>query len=215
MAFGPRRIDSELNVGVTYNPQNRYEKSPEYTGYVGVTARWGGGLPTTKNTDISVNAGFIARVQSMFDIDAKYEARSKFNEIKHDGTRPFWKEIKHFKREDFLCKGDGPNANKDLIDRRLVRILDHIRTVTNQPLNINSGCRCGAHNKKVGGVKNSAHKPVNGVSYAADVKCRTSRARFLLVKYAAKLGVERIGIAKSFIHLDTAPHLPKQVVWLY
>lgn len=213
-ALGPRKLESKLNFGLSYNPSNRYEKSPEYTGYVGVTAKWSGN-PLKNKPDFDIHAGVKGRLEGVLDWDAKWEARSKHNKIHQDGKHPFWEEIKYFKREDFLCKGSGECGGQDLIDRKLVRLLDHIRKATGKPMTVNSACRCEDYNKKVGGAKKSAHVPIEKISYAADIRCRDSRTRFLFIKFATELGINRIGVAKTFLHLDTSPHLSEQVVWFY
>lgn len=66
---------------------------------------------------------------------------------------------------------------------------------------INSGYRTPDHNKKVGGSPNSSH--IRG--YALDVSCKDQKRRMSIVKSAIEEGFHRIGIYKTFIHLDNDP----------
>jgi hypothetical protein len=50
---------------------------------------------------------------------------------------------------------------------------------------------------------------------AMDVAAPLSRIRFKIVNAAIKRGIKRIGIAKTFIHLDTVLEKPQDVIWIY
>ena len=102
--------------------------------------------------------------------------------------------------------GSGAFMNQEFMDR-----LQHVRSRCGFPFEINSGFRIEHRNKVVGGAANSAH--LRG--RAADIACTNSGYRFEIVEGALALGFRRIGIAKSFIHLDDDPTLPKRVMWLY
>jgi zinc D-Ala-D-Ala carboxypeptidase len=120
-----------------------------------------------------------------------------------------WDKIKYFKPWEF----DSPDApgSGELISEDLVHKLDIIREMYGSPLQINSGVRTVEHNALVGGVDSSAH--VEG--YAADVRAFTSFQRFYLTALAIQHGIPRIGIGKSFIHLDVDPSKPQRVLWTY
>lgn len=68
----------------------------------------------------------------------------------------------HFRVREFASK-DG--ANEVLIDDKLVRLLEFIRSYFGRPVTITSAYRSPTHNKKVGGSPNSQH--VKGT--AADI----------------------------------------------
>ena len=78
---------------------------------------------------------------------------------------------------------------------------------------INSGFRCEKHNKdpKVGGSDTSSHL----IGLAADIKCEYSTYRFHLLNALLKAGFKRIGIGKTFIHVDLDEAKPQSVIWLY
>lgn len=115
---------------------------------------------------------------------------------------------KYFKLEEFACKcGCGDNEMK----HSTLRKLDLARELSGIPFVITSGYRCKAHNERVGGKSQSAHTR----GYAADIKASDSRSRYLIVDSLLAAGFSRIGIAKTFIHVDDDPSLPDLVMWDY
>jgi len=106
-----------------------------------------------------------------------------------------WKIIKHFKKEEFTCKcGCGLNN----INQTLVLMLDDSRGSANMPFKINSACRCESYNKKIGGVKDSAH--VKGL--AVDISARDDKFRFIIVSALLAMGFKRVLLYDTFIHVD-------------
>ncbi len=79
------------------------------------------------------------------------------------------------------------------------------------PLVITSGVRCADHNARIGGVPDSAH--VMGV--AADIACRSSGRRMALIRGLLAAGFTRIGVAKTFVHVDADVTKPDNVLWEY
>ena len=86
-----------------------------------------------------------------------------------------------------------------------------IREEFGKPIHINSGYRTEAHNEKVGGTSKSSH--LKGL--AADVACKSSADRFELLNLFIKHGINRIGVAKSFIHVDIDKNKVQNVIWTY
>lgn len=95
----------------------------------------------------------------------------------------------------------------------LVAILTKLEAVMGFSLQITSGYRDPAHNADVGGVPNSEH--MLDPSMAADVFCQRSPTRYKMLKALFELGVTRIGIGKTFIHIGISPAHPQLVVWDY
>lgn len=60
----------------------------------------------------------------------------------------------HFTREEFACR-DG--CGFDAVDPHLVAALEDLRRAVRVPVHVLSGCRCIAHNRAVGGARDSAH----------------------------------------------------------
>lgn len=130
------------------------------------------------------------------------------------GAKVSWKKIKHFTPKEFTCKCDGLCDHQDAISVEMVAKLDKIRDAINMPVKINSGTRCVRHNLRSGGKERSAHVPKNGPSHAADIHCPNSAFRCAFLREA--VGVfPRIGVGKTFIHVDDDPELPQDVVWVY
>ncbi len=120
-----------------------------------------------------------------------------------------WSQIRYFKPWEFDSP-DEPGSGKR-ISLELVRKLDDIRHDYGSPLHVNSGVRTARHNAEVGGVDSSAH--VDGL--AADIRVSSSYQRYMLLGLALSKGVPRIGIGRSFLHLDLDTSKPQFVVWLY
>ena len=102
--------------------------------------------------------------------------------------------------------GSGYRMNKDFIRR-----LDTARGIAGIPFKINSGYRTAAHNEKVGGRVGSSHKK----GLAADIRYYGSRERYLILNALMQVGINRIGIAKTFIHCDVDKNKDEDVIWLY
>jgi uncharacterized protein YcbK (DUF882 family) len=126
-------------------------------------------------------------------------------------ARPaWWDDIKYFKPEEFDSP-DVPGSGEKYMKASIVEALEFLRTICQFPFKVNSGYRTPAHNRQVGGKPSSAHL----LGYAADIAIEDSDKRYRLVKAALAYDIKRIGIARTFIHLDMAPGLPAPVIWLY
>jgi zinc D-Ala-D-Ala carboxypeptidase len=121
-----------------------------------------------------------------------------------------WSQVRYFRPEEFDSP-DAPGSGKLLMEEGLILRLDSIRQKIGRPMRVVSGYRTQDRNKLVGGVDSSAH--VRG--YAADIAASNSKDRMLLVDYALKEGISRIGVGAAFVHLDVDPALPPFVLWLY
>ena len=104
--------------------------------------------------------------------------------------------------------GETENLHPDLVWK-----LNRLEALCGFELSINSGFRSPEKNAdpKVKGVKNSAHL----TREAVDIDTSTSAMRYKLVKIGLELGFNRIGIGKTFVHLDTSRELPQAVMWHY
>lgn len=107
---------------------------------------------------------------------------------------------KNFSRSEFACKC---GCGFDDVAPELAEMCQTIRDALNQPVRINSGCRCTAHNAKVGGVANSTHTQ----GKAADLSCAAGADRlFETVKSLHESG--RLPALSyclkypSFVHID-------------
>ena len=121
-------------------------------------------------------------------------------------TVNMWSNIKHFKPSEFDSRdlpGSGVNMQPEFMSK-----LDRAREVANIPFKINSGYRTAAHNAKVG-KPDSAHTR----GWAADIMAKDSESRYAILSSLFAAGFARIGIYKTFIHVDCDPSLPSSVVW--
>lgn len=95
---------------------------------------------------------------------------------------------------------------------QLWQLLDKLRDECGFAFNINSGLRTEAENKALNGsVSDSAH--LSGL--ACDLAINDSIKRFRLIDIALKNGIKRIGVGKTFVHLDIDETKPQSVVWHY
>jgi len=117
--------------------------------------------------------------------------------------------MKYFKLSEF----DSPDmvGSGEAMDKEFLSRLDQARSLADTSFRITSGFRTLEHNKKVGGVENSSHT----IGHAADIACTDSVKRHKIISSLLKVGFTRIGIAKTFIHVDNDPSKPANVTWVY
>ncbi len=107
--------------------------------------------------------------------------------------------------------GSGQKMHPDILE-----MLDMARDKFDKPIRINSGYRTKEYNKSLllKGYKaspNSSH--CKGL--AVDIACSNSVDRYHLLNCLLDVGFKRIGIAKSFIHVDIDTEKADQVIWTY
>ncbi len=113
----------------------------------------------------------------------------------------------YFTPSEFACKC-GCGFCKP--DPRLIQTLNAIREALGKPVNVTSGCRCKAHNARVGGVTNSNH--THGT--AADIQCAGVMPLNVwgLIKRLHREGklpeLAGLGIYSTFVHVDVDPKVP-------
>lgn len=88
--------------------------------------------------------------------------------------------MKNFKITEFNCRccGRMPPEVQRNIEALVANVLDPAREAYGKPIYVNSGYRCEAHNRKVGGVPKSQHmqgeaadiRPVQGVQRVQGVQ---------------------------------------------
>lgn len=124
--------------------------------------------------------------------------------------------MKYFNYSEF----DSPDVqgSGQLMDKKLLKLLDKVREIVGEPIIINSGFRTPAHNEAVGG-KMPDDNGDGGSSHlkglAVDIAVRHSRMRFKLISALLEVGINRIGIADNFIHIDIDPFKDTDVIWTY
>lgn len=112
---------------------------------------------------------------------------------------------------------DSPDipGSGNCMDRELIFMLQQLEARTDYPIFewINSAARSPSHNSKVGGVSNSSHKMPT--CKAVDIKAYSKSIRNHLVSAARDVGFKRIGVGKTFVHLDTDDLKSQYVAWGY
>ena len=116
---------------------------------------------------------------------------------------------KYFKEAEF--KKCTPSCSLQDMQQSFMTTLDAVRAIAGIPLKLSCAYRSVAWDKAKGRSGNSAHTR----GYAVDIVCNSSSTRSKIVTAALRCGVNRIGIGKNFVHLDTDPSLPKNVIWHY
>ncbi len=115
--------------------------------------------------------------------------------------RPNHYVTEHFLYSDFIC----PCCDTLRITPgfyRHVALLERIRNELGFPVAVNSGYRCSAHNRKVGGAARSWH-----LVFATDVRPEDGDPARLaeLIGRAKAAGFGGIGVYGTFVHLDLRP----------
>ncbi len=102
----------------------------------------------------------------------------------------------NFKHSEFRC----PDCGKDKpIDPHFIYLLQSLREKIGEPIYVTKGggLRCRKYNRKIGGYRNSAHLTGKAVD------CRGKYISLIdFVRVAKSIGFSRIGLYKSFIHID-------------
>lgn len=88
-------------------------------------------------------------------------------------------------------------------------MLDDARDLASTPFKVNSGYRCSVHNKNIKGSPTSSH--LKGL--AADIATPNSHTRYLILKALLNVGFKRIGIYKTFIHVDIDTDKPQEIAF--
>lgn len=115
-------------------------------------------------------------------------------------------EFVYFKRSDFDCRETGVNRMED----EFIHKLDTLREACGWPFFVTSGYRDPSHSAEIK-KPNGGGMHTKGV--AADIRVTNGKDRHEIVRHAMNLGFTGIGVAKTFVHVDTREDTP--VVWTY
>ena len=118
--------------------------------------------------------------------------------------------LKHFTYEEFDSP-DLPGSGFANMDRNFLEMLDYARQIARVPFKINSGYRTKEHNQKVGGKPKSSHL----IGKAADIAISNSQERWAVLTALQDAGFSRLGVAKTFIHVDSDEAKSSNVIWTY
>lgn len=119
-----------------------------------------------------------------------------------------------FKISEFDCpgfEGSGSKMNKEFLGR-----LSWARILASEPFFINSGYRSKEYNdtlRRLGYPTSPSSSHLTGC--AADIRIISSASRFNILNALIAAGFTRIGVGKNFIHVDTDPNKPQNIIWTY
>ncbi len=106
--------------------------------------------------------------------------------------------MRYFEMKEFACKccGQLPPSAEQNLQALVEHVLDPARERLGMPITVNSGYRCLAHNKAVGGVKNSQHLK----GEAADITCADNKR---LAEIIEQLGnFDQLIVYPTFLHVS-------------
>jgi uncharacterized protein YcbK (DUF882 family) len=102
----------------------------------------------------------------------------------------------HFRRAEFACKC---GCGFDTVDTELLNCLETLRTFTGK-IKITSGCRCGSHNRAVGGKVASYHLQGRAVDIIVESSTPGMVYDILTSLYTDSYGII---LYPTFVHFDT------------
>jgi uncharacterized protein YcbK (DUF882 family) len=109
----------------------------------------------------------------------------------------------HFSRREFAC---NCNCGFDTVDTGTLALLEDIRMHFNAAVVLNSGCRCVAWNKKVGGEPNSFHTQARAADIAVAGVPPSVVADY--VENGPLRGKGGVGRYNTFTHVDCRSNGP-------
>lgn len=122
--------------------------------------------------------------------------------------------MKYFRYHEF----DSPDVqgSGQLMDKAFLDMLDFAREIYGKPMEITSGFRTEEYNQDLkarGYAASPKSSHLKGL--AADIACTESADRWDMIDSFIKAGFNRIGVAKTFIHVDCDPDKTPFVIWTY
>lgn len=122
--------------------------------------------------------------------------------------------FKYFTYREFDCKGG--EGKGESMDDDFICMLDDAREEAGIPFKIASGFRTPEYNKKLinYGFKASATSS-HLIGLAVDIEAKTSAERFKITTALLKVGINRIGLGKDFIHADYDTNKTSKLIWNY
>lgn len=115
----------------------------------------------------------------------------------------------HFSESEFnRCT---PSCSLQDMNQETMRRLDKARDIAGIPFVLNSAFRSVAWEKSHGRTGTGAHPH----GRAVDIRCNTSTNRMKIVRACLAAGFNRIGIGKTYVHVDDDPANAPDVMWHY
>ena len=121
----------------------------------------------------------------------------------------------YFKFSEFDSP-DAPGSGEEHMDREFLRLLDQARAIAGVAFRITSGYRTTEYHQDLTDrgyptSPDSAH--LHGC--AADIEVKNSRQRYLIIRALLTVGLNRIGIGRTFVHVDNLETKTEDLIWTY
>lgn len=116
---------------------------------------------------------------------------------------------KYFSESEF--KKCTPKCSLQDMDQSFMSKLDTARSIAGIPFVLNSAYRSKEWEIKQGRAGTSSHCE----GKAVDIRCGSDYNRFIVIDALRKAGFTRIGVAKTYIHVDSSITHSQKVIWLY
>lgn len=116
---------------------------------------------------------------------------------------------KHFKEAEF--SNCAPPCSLQDMARDFMSLMDKLRDEAGIPLIIHSAYRPPQWEMRKGRSGTGDHPQGKGM----DIRCHTPAERYKILRAAITLGIKRIGIAETYIHIGDGEYLPGEVAWMY
>ena len=114
-------------------------------------------------------------------------------------------DFKYFTLDEFKCQETGTNR----MEADFITKLDQLRETCGFSFTVTSGYRDPTHSIESKKPRGGTH--TRGI--AADILIESGDRRYKIIQEALKSGFTGIGVAKTFVHLDTREGTP--VIWSY
>ena len=126
------------------------------------------------------------------------------------------KALRYFQSSEFDSP-DEPGSGARM-DPEFLKLLDEARHRAGVPFRISrgGGYRTKEYNRSLC-QRNPNASPTSSHmrGLAADIACQDSRERFLILQALTAVGLNRIGIARTFLHVDDDENKPGDLCWTY
>lgn len=115
----------------------------------------------------------------------------------------------YFKESEFQqCT---PACSLQDMQQSMMNCLDHLRAQCGFPFKINSAYRRRTYEIEKGRSGSSSHTK----GLAVDIHCIDEAKRMKIIKYALDMGISRVGISRTYIHLDIDGTKKQSIIWVY
>lgn len=123
--------------------------------------------------------------------------------------QPMMRKARYFKDAEFR-RCEPPCSIEDM-SQEFLDLLDRVRQEAGIPIVLNSAYRSPEWDRGKGRSGNGAHTK----GLAVDIRCNSDSNRYKILAAAYKCRVNRIGVYRSWIHLDMGDKkgLTPNVVW--